>query len=81
MDVAIPQIKSMLVNLEAQVGRHLLKGNLGLHLDMLAGSKGASSICSSLLGFETLPPGLETWEKWRRIPVDGAASHTTPIFF
>lgn len=64
MDVAIPQIKSMLVNLEAQVGRHLLEGNLGLHLDMLAGSKGASSICSSLPGFETLPPGLEAWEKW-----------------
>lgn len=64
MDVAILQVKSMLVNLEAQVGRHLLEGNLGLHLDMLEGCKGASSICSPLPGFEMLTPGLEAWEKW-----------------
>lgn len=43
MAVALLQTKSIIVNLEAQVDRHLLEENLGLHFAMLEDCKGVSS--------------------------------------
>lgn len=59
MAVALLQTKSMVMNLEAQVNRHLLEENLGLHFAMLEGCKGAKSVSSS-------SPGLRHWSQgWR----------------
>lgn len=55
MAVAILQAKSMLVNLEAQVGRHLLEENSGLHFAMLESCEGAISNSFSLPGFSHCP--------------------------
>ena len=57
MAVALLQTTSMIVNLEAQVDRHLLEENLGLHFAMLEGCKGAMSISSSLPGLRHCSQG------------------------
>lgn len=65
MAVAILQAKSMLVNLEAQVGRHLLEENPGLHFAMLESREGAISNSFSLPGFRHCP-SIPLWMELQR---------------
>lgn len=59
MAVTSPQNKSMTVNLEAQVDRHVLEENLELHFASLEVCKGSHEHLFFFTWLETFLPALE----------------------